>query len=103
MAKVTLPWMAASVIAGLHAIAVVAMEGVTSMNAAFTPSRRKICSKVRRTEVVPAPEDPVTEMIGCLADMASPPAAPYQSRSRLRRPNSGERALRSGSRYSRSI
>src|SRR6185312_179775 len=35
-------------------------------------SRRKICSKVRMTEVVPAPEEPVTAMIGCLADMARP-------------------------------
>src|SRR5512134_724976 len=41
------------------------------MNAALTPSRRKICSKVRRTDVVPAPEEPVTEMIGCLTDMPS--------------------------------
>src|SRR6186713_2700224 len=32
-------------------------------------SRRKICSKVRMTEVVPAPEEPVTAMMGCLADM----------------------------------
>src|SRR3954464_10973080 len=39
------------------------------MNTARTSSRRKICSKVLRTEVVPAPEEPVTEMMGCRADM----------------------------------
>src|SRR5487761_514052 len=33
-------------------------------------SRRKICSKVLLTEVVPAPEEPVTAMIGWRADMA---------------------------------
>ena len=32
-------------------------------------SRRNICSKVRRTLVVPEPEEPVTEMMGCLADI----------------------------------
>ena len=32
-------------------------------------SRRKICSKMRLTEVVPAPDDPVMVMMGCLADM----------------------------------
>ena len=37
------------------------------MKAASTFSRRKICSKVRLTEVVPAPEEPVIEMIGMLA------------------------------------
>jgi hypothetical protein len=34
------------------------------MNAALIFSRRKICSKVRITEVVPAPEEPVTAMMG---------------------------------------
>ena len=33
-------------------------------------SRRKMFSNVWRTEVVPAPEEPVTEMMGCFADMA---------------------------------
>jgi hypothetical protein len=28
-----------------------------------------MCSKVWRTEDVPAPDDPVTEMMGCLIDM----------------------------------
>ena len=32
-------------------------------------SRRKICSKMRLTEVVPAPDDPVMVMMGCFADM----------------------------------
>src|SRR5579862_132101 len=32
-------------------------------------SRRKICSKVLLTEVVPAPEEPVTAMMGWRADM----------------------------------
>src|SRR6187200_52757 len=43
------------------------------MNAAMTRSRRKICSNVRMTEVVPAPDEPVTAMMGCVADMAAPP------------------------------
>ncbi len=29
-----------------------------------------ICSNVRLTDVVPAPEEPVTEMIGCFADIS---------------------------------
>src|SRR5262252_2174900 len=33
------------------------------------PSRRKMCAKLRITVVVPAPEEPVTAMIGCLTDM----------------------------------
>ena len=32
-------------------------------------SRRKIVSKVCLTDVVPAPDEPVTEMMGCFADM----------------------------------
>src|SRR5689334_14940743 len=43
------------------------------MKAALIFSRRKMCSNVRRTEVVPAPEEPVTEMMGCSVDMASAP------------------------------
>ena len=35
-----------------------------SITAAFTPSRRKMLSKVRVTEVVPAPDDPVIAMMG---------------------------------------
>src|SRR5512139_2979560 len=42
------------------------------MTAASTFSRRKIFSKVRVTEVVPAPDDPVIAMMGCLADMGVP-------------------------------
>jgi hypothetical protein len=40
------------------------------MMAAVTFSRRKIFSNVRVTEVVPAPEEPVMAMMGCLTDMA---------------------------------
>ena len=36
------------------------------MIAALTPSRRKMFSKVRVTEVVPAPDEPVMAMMGCL-------------------------------------
>ena len=43
------------------------------MNTASTFSRRKICSKVRRTVVVPPPDEPVTEMMGCLTDIGSGP------------------------------
>ena len=39
------------------------------MNAARTCSRRKIWSKMFLTDVVPAPDEPVMAMIGCLADM----------------------------------
>src|SRR4029450_13434418 len=42
------------------------------INAAVTRSRRKICSNVRMTEVVPAPDEPVTAMMGCVADMGTP-------------------------------
>ena len=37
--------------------------------AALTFSRRKICSNVFLTEDVPAPDEPVTEMIGYLVDI----------------------------------
>src|SRR5687768_13598909 len=43
------------------------------MKADVTFSRRKMCSNVRRTVVVPAPDEPVTEMIGCCTDMGSAP------------------------------
>src|SRR5579864_5208632 len=36
------------------------------------PSRRNICSNVRLTDVVPAPEEPATEMMGCLTDTTLP-------------------------------
>jgi hypothetical protein len=39
------------------------------MTAALTPSRRKMFSNVRVTEVVPAPLEPVMAMMGCLSDM----------------------------------
>src|ERR1017187_1150869 len=38
-------------------------------------SRWKIVSKVRRTDVVPAPEEPVMEIIGCATDMSAPEEA----------------------------
>jgi hypothetical protein len=34
-------------------------------------SRRNIQLKVRVTDVVPAPEEPVTAMMGCFADMSA--------------------------------
>src|SRR3954464_1653297 len=44
------------------------------------PARRKIWSKVCLTVVVPAPEEPVTEMMGCRADIAScSPSGPEQA------------------------
>src|SRR6185369_6885379 len=43
------------------------------MKAAVSCSRRKICSNVRMTEVVPAPDEPVTAMMGCIADMRALP------------------------------
>src|SRR5260370_30709552 len=49
------------------------------MNPAEMPSRRKICSKVRRTEVGPAPDGPVTAVIGCLADMLLRPPVGVRS------------------------
>ena len=47
------------------------------MSAARTPSRRKIWSKVFLTVVVPAPDEPVTKMIGCRRTSA-PPHAPEE-------------------------
>jgi hypothetical protein len=37
------------------------------------PSRRKICTKVFRTDVVPAPDEPVIEMMGWRRDMNPQP------------------------------
>ncbi len=42
------------------------------MMAAFTPSRRKMFSKVRVTDVVPAPDEPVMAMMGWRSDMVRP-------------------------------
>ena len=60
-----------------------------SMKAASIFSRRKICSKMRFTEVVPAPDEPVIEMMGCFADMIS---SSTQTLNRPRLPNSGARS-----------
>src|SRR5437588_8507154 len=40
------------------------------MTCALMPSRRKMCAKLCITVVVPAPEEPVTAMIGCITDMS---------------------------------
>src|SRR5438105_12191367 len=40
------------------------------MTCALMPSRRKMCAKLCITVVVPAPEEPVTAMIGCFTDMS---------------------------------
>src|SRR2546429_766598 len=37
------------------------------------PSRRKMCAKLFMTVVVPAPEDPVTAIMGCLMDTQCSP------------------------------
>ena len=39
------------------------------MTSALMPSRRKMCANAFITVVVPAPEEPVTAMTGCLIDM----------------------------------
>jgi hypothetical protein len=65
------------------------------MTAALTFSRRKMFSKVRVTEVVPAPDEPVMAMMGWRWDMAGhetmnrSDAESLQSRNRLRSANSG--------------
>src|ERR1700757_835510 len=58
------------------------------------PSRRKMCAKLCMTVVVPAPEEPVTAMIGCFTDMAAPaPQAPGRSARSQRRLGPEQRAL----------
>ena len=57
-----------------HALAhldpVVAVKGIAfDRPAALMPSRRKMCANAFITVVVPAPEEPVTAMTGCLMDM----------------------------------
>src|SRR6202049_1227470 len=42
------------------------------------PSRRKMCAKLFMTVVVPAPEDPVTAIIGCLMDTQNSPELTYR-------------------------
>src|SRR5260370_42659361 len=42
------------------------------MICALRPSRRKMCAKLFITVVVPAPDDPVTAMMGCWVDMSKP-------------------------------
>ena len=52
-----------------HLEAVPPMEGVPLDIDLLIFSRRKICSKVRLTDVVPAPEEPVITMMGCSIDI----------------------------------
>jgi hypothetical protein len=59
------------------------------MMAAVTFSRRKIFSKVRVTEVVPAPDEPVMAMMGCLTDMVFFFFEEIQMRNKLRSANKG--------------
>ena len=54
------------------------------------PSRRKIWSKVCLTVVVPAPEEPVTEMMGCSGRHRV--SLRRQARNRPRLPKRGERS-----------
>src|SRR3977135_3455779 len=42
------------------------------MICALMASRRKICAKLFITVVVPAPDDPVTAMMGCWVDISKP-------------------------------
>ena len=62
------------------------LDASPSTTQASIPSRRKMCSKVRVTVVVPAPEEPVIETTGCRADTGSRPHVSRRS----------ERALKSG-------
>ena len=58
------------------------------------PSRRKIWSKVNLTVLVPAPEEPMTEMMGCLMDIYFS-SVTTQTWNRPRSPNNGDwRALK---------
>jgi len=61
-----------------------------STTAASIFSRRNIHSKVVLTVLVPAPEEPVTEMMGCLADMRVSPGSGQLLVKSDRSPNSGE-------------
>jgi hypothetical protein len=73
------------------------VEVVPSTVHAATPSRRKICWNVRVTDEVPAPDEPVIEMIGWRSDMpqavvvSEPQVAACQPRTSARRtsPRSG--------------
>jgi hypothetical protein len=55
----------------LHYRTVVAVEGIALHENGVDVLRRKIQLKVRITEVVPAPDEPVTAMMGCFADMGA--------------------------------
>src|ERR1700736_2748349 len=46
------------------------------MTCALRPSRRKMCAKLFITVVVPAPDDPVTAMMGCWTDISKPRLGP---------------------------
>src|SRR5207248_1063586 len=66
------------------------------MTCALMPSRRKMCAKLCITVVVPAPEEPVTAMIGCFTDMSGlPEPTPGRAGARGSRQRLGpeERAL----------
>src|SRR2546430_2530456 len=49
------------------------------------PSRRKMCAKLFMTVVVPAPEDPVTAIMGCLMDTQCSPELIHRRTQRSRR------------------
>src|SRR6267378_7837081 len=48
------------------------------MTCALMPSRRKMCAKLFMTVVVPAPEEPVTAIIGCWMDTQNSPDLTHQ-------------------------
>ena len=52
-----------------HLVAVEAMERVAFDDLRLEPSRRKMCAKLFITVVVPAPDEPVTAMMGWRVDM----------------------------------
>jgi hypothetical protein len=63
--KFLLPAFSASASLELHLLAVVAVKAVALNDRRIDAfSRRKMFSKVRVTEVVPAPEEPVMAMMG---------------------------------------
>jgi hypothetical protein len=83
-----------------HLLPIEAWKLSPSMVAALAPTRRKICSRAALTAPIPAPDEPVTAMIGCFFDILFPillqipnlstsASVTPQARVRANKPNDG--------------
>jgi len=61
-----------------HFITIIAMKTVPLNNAGYDVFSKNICSNAIFTDDVPAPDEPVTAMIGCFCDTRILPRGDHQ-------------------------